>query len=740
MSAGIVDDDDLPEIEDYPELNVLASSTTLGYKSAVEMFNRFAKYQDKPLLTHLNEKNVCGVVLPNGSMSNPIPPIQKVFGQYAHWLLVIAKKKDGTHYQPGTVAQYFSSLKAILFKKHPPLKYGGENPDWYEELYHGLKMRASVECIKRGGTVSKKAVGFARAALANSCEFLMGQDNQSLGYEERLVLLMLFHAVGRGGEVSTSTWDSARWDEDREFLELDWGEFKKGQQQIMTFHPDAKNWRLCIYHAFACYLLTSSGGNKASTTRVEAGISWILASYVDMREGGAATKAGKILKKCRDGGVKGIPEESGSHGIRVAATDCMIFNHLLQVFDVIARGNWDFKSDNLAFHYFTQKLHVVCAGKALAGYYDPQQHVCAPTLKACVTSENTLLVDQFCQRLFSSVDIPGFNDETSALHPFRDIMVASLLMYYDDVSKTLGSKSLLIASMHIAANDVGIKGIRSTLSAWGKAILTRFRVTNAHNLGDVGDSDEKRFGKMVSELQRNWVEQGEKMNEMRAETNERLAGIEDKLSRALDMLIENSCGASSSTPSKRQRTGEALFSQSPMPVPPQISTNSTDTATSSLTSVQLQAPSDLALTSFDNCLDWTCARFIHDCAAQKQHPTQGTLFIAHLRKQDRSKAKMMFEELQKYATEEEKDYFDFKKRPVDIKLGLEWLKKINECVPRMAQDLLEDAIRGRNPDITDGGIADKKRKMKKNSVSSYASQLQGAKAAITKRGKAGKKN
>ena len=84
--------DDLPEFDQFPELDTLAISTKEGHKVAVEMYNRFAKNQGTPILKDLDLKDVCGAILENGSMANPIPPIQKTFGQYAHWLLFFAKK------------------------------------------------------------------------------------------------------------------------------------------------------------------------------------------------------------------------------------------------------------------------------------------------------------------------------------------------------------------------------------------------------------------------------------------------------------------------------------------------------------------------------------------------------------------------------------------------------------------------------------------------------------------------
>ena len=266
--------------------------------------------------------------------------------------------------------------------------------------------------------------------------------------------MILYHAVGRGGEVSTSTWNSAQWEDGREFLSLDWGELKKGQEYIMTFHPDAKGWELNVYHAIACYLIGGHGKAKASTsTSATKGVNWILQGYVDMKDGGASTKVSNILEKCYKGGVEGVHEGATSHGLRVTATDDMVFNHLLAIFAAIARGGWDFKGDNMAFHYFTAKLHVVMSGKVLAGWQDPNMHVSAPTVDSFKQSMNQEKVDAFCSSLFAGRGVPELNGRLSG---FWDAMVASLLMYYDDLKKELISNSKIILAMHQAAHEHGI--------------------------------------------------------------------------------------------------------------------------------------------------------------------------------------------------------------------------------------------------------------------------------------------
>lgn len=147
----------------------------------------------------------------------------------------------------------------------------------------------------------------------------------------------------------------------------------------MTFHADPKDWRLDFYHAMACYLIMGGGGSgRASASQEECGVCWMFPALADLADGSAATKVSKILDKARKGGAN-IPNETNSHGLRVAATDEMIFNPLVSIFAVIARGGWDFEGDSVAFRYLTNKLHVVQAGRALSGWNDPRINVTAPT-------------------------------------------------------------------------------------------------------------------------------------------------------------------------------------------------------------------------------------------------------------------------------------------------------------------------------------------------------------------------
>ena len=223
-----------------PEIDTTASKTKDGYASAKKRWDAFvgkqntllaasgANYTPIPTADNLTQDFVCGRVLENGSMESAHnPPISVVFGQFAQ-LLLEEKKDNGDACAPMVCVQHFCNMKACLFKRFKPLGFRGESPDWCEELHRGLKLRVKAECIKRGAKIVKKATGFSRATLLACLLFIMKQDNEALGCEERAVLTNLFHAVGRATELEASTWESARWDNDREFLAYEWGETKNG--------------------------------------------------------------------------------------------------------------------------------------------------------------------------------------------------------------------------------------------------------------------------------------------------------------------------------------------------------------------------------------------------------------------------------------------------------------------------------------------------------------------------------
>ena len=94
--------------------------------------------------------------------------------------------------------------------------------------------------------------------------------------------------------------------------------------------PRAGNWT-----SITCFLIGGNGVRKASASDTD--INWIFPMVVNLADGGAASFVGRILDKCRPN-VKGIPENTSCHGIRVTGTDEMVFCSNLSLFSAILQG------------------------------------------------------------------------------------------------------------------------------------------------------------------------------------------------------------------------------------------------------------------------------------------------------------------------------------------------------------------------------------------------------------------
>jgi hypothetical protein len=635
------------------EFDGRAAKTKEGHAGSVKKWDKFAAINNYPSFWKLKQLQVCGKVYANGSIENPEnPPLRQMMAEFAQYLFEYVKsggeddeeeaeilsgdaeddeeeEDDEAEIEtarapynglaPKVILQHFTTMKSKFFSRFPPLAFRGHHPKWYKSLHDGVKCRVAADCLARGGKITKKAVGFGREVLIDICDHLLKQEgDEALGYEERCIVALLYAAVGRGGEVSYATWNSARWDKARQHLVFDWGEKKKGAQYVMTFHPDSTDWRVDVIHALACYVLCGQGSNqKASTSPQESGVHWIFGSYVGMAEGGAASKVSRILEKCRKGGVNGVPADSNSHGVRVGATDEMIFNHMLSIFAAIARGGWDFKTDNMIFYYFTQDLHVAQAGKALANWSNPNMNVSAPTLEV-ITDENDE-VERFCKALFTSADIPGVNSE---LVDVRNAMVATLLRYYDDVCDELGHQALIIRTLHNAAIECKID--LGKLKSWGKQVKEDFIVKNAQNFGDSAGSDRERVAKAMALLQEtcsNLLEQQrrqechnkimlQRMDEQEKKLDQQSKVI-DYLSSGMNTLLHTLCSntPSPTNPNKKRRTSTLPPTAAATGAIANEAITNADSATVNAFE-ELTAPKRQI--NWETIRDWNCAVFVQE--------------------------------------------------------------------------------------------------------------------------------
>jgi hypothetical protein len=159
-----------------------------------------------------------------------------------------------------TALQYFSGIKMELIGKYRNNDIW-KNESWCTSINKGIERNISERCFNLGISICEKAPPIGRELLKRiACALILQNDIE--GYEKRAVIVMTFLAVGRSGEVASTSWNSAYWNLDDENLTLDWNERKTNRQTQMNFFCDCQSYEIDFYHSIACYILLG-GGNKS---------------------------------------------------------------------------------------------------------------------------------------------------------------------------------------------------------------------------------------------------------------------------------------------------------------------------------------------------------------------------------------------------------------------------------------------------------------------------------------------
>jgi hypothetical protein len=458
---------------------------------------------------------------------------------YAQYLIELPKKRatqegeKDEYYKPGTQTQYLSNAKNRISKKFPKatvIQKGHPDNAWFKSLYDTLFVRACVLAIKRGEQIKSSTLGIRKKLLLRIAKALVDIGSAN-SYEERAVILSLYHAVGRGGEISNTTFEAMEWNEEEAALFLNWPSQKTGTEGDISMHPNAKGQYLTDWiHAIACYIVTCAGRlGQANNNPNDP--SWLFPGYNDLADGGAASKASRILKKLwESGAVEGLRKEHTAHGLRAGSSDDMATNMYCHLVAMIARGNWDWTGDCQIFGYVTKKQHVATAGKALAELDDCRQHLPAPSLDA-LTEENRSAADKLAFHLF--LHGPDELQPSGHLVKFRDAMVASLLMYFEEMEKDLGHSDAVVNVLVETSTRCEIE--LGQLRAWGGAIRKKFQ--NDLRGGSCSGTKLEQAESTIAILE----DQLEKQIELNANLTKRIGRLESMiltLQQGMDSLLQ----------------------------------------------------------------------------------------------------------------------------------------------------------------------------------------------------------
>ena len=252
------------------------------YTSALNMYSRY--------ITESGEENLVAAEHMTAEHLQGRRGEQLILG-FGKWLFT-AEKSDGNHYAPGSIPKYISNFFSYFCHHFPELRQ--EKELWYDDLHRGLSTMVRHMAIDSGRPIKKATIGIRRKQCQECIGFHL-KANTADSFEARTVISILRSSVGRGGEVSTITWDSAYWDSEEEVLTLDWSEEKTAKENEMTFGPDSNDWKLDCLHAIASYLILCPG--KARNNHPQRP-SWMFPRFHSMENGGAANFTTQAIRKC----------------------------------------------------------------------------------------------------------------------------------------------------------------------------------------------------------------------------------------------------------------------------------------------------------------------------------------------------------------------------------------------------------------------------------------------------------
>ena len=314
-----------------------------------------------------------------------------------------------------------------------------------------------------------------------------------------------------------------------------------------------------------------------------------------------------------------------------------------------------------------------------------------------MTTSNKSKVDEFCARLFASTELPLLSEE---LKGFRDAMVASLLMYYEDVKKDLGPGSLIIKAMHQAATTFRISDSPElcvkTLSEWAAAVRTRFIAANAKNLGDVDLTEMERQGRIIETMQGILVQN----LDMNKKLGTELEFIKGELSDVKSMLHQLCMNDSPRVHNKKRsriespslspsNSSTAIAEQSEAAAPP---TSINDALMGGILASEY--------VDFSGCGDWTCGFFLSKCILSLQDAdstSKKKLWLGNINSKLRAKCKRVYGALRNRATDGQKMYFQASRYPATNAALTDFSNEAQVFVPSLVDAFVNEMLQRMHP-------------------------------------------
>jgi hypothetical protein len=474
----------------------LATKTKKGRMSAWERFEEYQNDRQEDIFLEIQECNddvKCDVIK------------ERLIG-FAHWLVdhpLEKRTKPGESLGAASVKQYFGQVKEELKDRTPQLQIWVDHEEgWYSELRsnlgngverrlhrgeedykdpdcRALHIRCSVGKLRMS---DRHFLGRKGADLESIVKNILSLNSKTkiTAYRDRVLLLITFYGVGRGGEAKFLKWREFCWDDYFQNLEGVWTRMKTLFQHVVSFQCCRLGYLCDLYHAFGCYFAVEDGLHRLdhTTDARKKRDRYIFPHLWEISDATVARNLTALIRAHSDSCFKVLNQ---SRSLRVGAnTELAMHPDVSPEQQRIAGG---FAAGNNS-ELYTRMNPDLClpAATALAQWPRATEQVYPPSFE-CVLSCNALSWDSF-QKFTNQLYIIKVDEFTldGKLRSFLDTCTASLVMYYPDMLHDFGgvnavvrklTNSVLRAKLSPTYADAGV-----VLSNWSKLIKVDYDKKN----------------------------------------------------------------------------------------------------------------------------------------------------------------------------------------------------------------------------------------------------------------------
>jgi hypothetical protein len=259
-----------------PYENRQAHSTNKGKEYAKVVFDKWQnEFRQDPSFDEL-----CDVHVEGDNLEHMLCG----YGDYLRLNDILQNNNTGKFQSPQTKAKLFERAKSLFclrFKNHDCWS----DESWYQSLRKHIEEGSTRQEFETGedsykdptvrpvySRIGDPAVLGVRDRLTPDWQDAAGLDLTSIlqsliksatsknrHCEQRIVILITFLGLGRGGESKFLRYDEWYWDPLLELIDAIWAQMKTLEKWPTTFGPDYRSHVLCFYHAFHCFFLVDDG-------------------------------------------------------------------------------------------------------------------------------------------------------------------------------------------------------------------------------------------------------------------------------------------------------------------------------------------------------------------------------------------------------------------------------------------------------------------------------------------------